>query len=89
MRLGWRSLRSSCLSGRTTARGLRMDTTFGSGGYVKAWHQASLDEQLGARPDHSQWAIGHSELAVWSGPGRLDLELAADLADVRLELERD
>src|SRR5262249_41923895 len=61
----------------------------GSGHLVPVRDQAGLDDQLAARRDHPKRAIGHAQLAVWRCGGRLDHELAVDLADLRVELKRD
>jgi len=72
-----------------TARGPRVNVPAGSGGSVRVGDQAGLDEQLAARLDHPGRAVGHPHLAVWGSGGRVDLELAVDPADLRVELERD
>lgn len=51
--------------------------------------QAGLDVKLRARRDHPEEVPGHPQLAMWSGGGRFEFELAADLADPRAQLERD
>src|SRR5690348_8395331 len=51
--------------------------------------KVSLDRELAARTDDPQRAPGHAELAVRNDRGRLDLELAIDLPDVRVDINRD
>src|SRR4051812_17712612 len=50
--------------------------------------QAAADDELARRAEDSEGAPGHAELAVVNECGRLDLELAVDLAHRRRDVER-
>jgi hypothetical protein len=77
---------SSLSSGLTRPRN---GPSRGAGSPCLAGLQRGLHEQLAARRDHPERAVGHSQLAVGRAGGRFDLELASDPADVRVEPERD
>src|ERR1700761_9427294 len=54
-----------------------------------AAHEAAADDQLAGGSEDSERAPGHAQLAVVSVADGLDLQLAVDLAQGRVELERD